>query len=560
LTFCNKSAIFVFMRFSFRRFFCPILLSLAFAAILTACVTTPGERQGEFVPDTLGQVEKLINEKPVEGLWRAYLQTEALEAPGIPSAEGDPKIALFDKAAEKVTALYTEAVKKGDTLAAQRYARSLTALKVPGTFSVPAPKAPSAVSAPGTPPRLAETIKGTVTVWLDLGIRVERGRGFADSSLGSGFFIDTRGYLITNYHVISPLVDPKYEGFSRLYIRLSDDPDTNIPAKVIGWDPILDLALLKTEVPPPYVFTLGSSVDLDPGDRIFAIGSPAGLERTLTAGIISAVGRNLFSVVSVMQIDAAVNPGNSGGPIIDDRGRVLGIVFAGALQYEGLNFAIPVEYLEAILPRLYAGGLRLQSWLGAYGRTNKELSEIAPDLPAGATGVEVQYAIPGGAASRVGLKPGDTILRLNGEAVADLEALKFALIGLGADQIVRISGVTAGNAPFDLPIYLAARPQNPGYDVYERDIIAHAFTPIFGMELIPVSNSSRRSYSITRVLKGSIADQSGFSPQDPVDVLKIQVSKEKDALLAQVYTKKRKNGYFDLAITIGAPLDSPNYF
>ena len=128
--------------------------------------------------------------------------------------------------------------------------------------------------------------------------------------------------------MIADLVDKKSESFSRLFIKLAGDSDTRIPAKVIGYDSEIDLALIKTEVEAPYVFSLGSSADLDAGDKIYAIGSPVGLERTLTSGIVSATDRKLFTLASVMQIDAAVNQGNSGGPCIDENGNVQGVVFA----------------------------------------------------------------------------------------------------------------------------------------------------------------------------------------------------------------------------------------
>ena len=170
---------------------------------------------------------------------------------------------------------------------------------------------------------------------VDRGIKGENALGYADRVIGSGFFIDDKGHFVTNYHVIESEVDTSYEGYSRVYVKLYKDSATRIPAKVIGYDKALDLALLKTEAIPPYVFSLGSSADLDVGDAIYAIGSPLGLENTITSGIVSAKDRYLFSIAQVMQIDAAVNSGNSGGPIIDKNGNVKAVVFAGIMEYEG---------------------------------------------------------------------------------------------------------------------------------------------------------------------------------------------------------------------------------
>ena len=188
-----------------------------------------------------------------------------------------------------------------------------------------------------TPKSISDCMEASVTIWVDRGIKVENGAGYADIIIGSGFFIDERGYLITNYHVIDSMVNPKYEGYSRLYIKLLDDPDTKIPAKVIGYDQLLDLALLKTEITPKYVMKLGSSQNLQIGDKVSAIGTPLGLEGTLTSGIISSVDRKLLSLGNVIQIDAAVNSGNSGGPLIDSSLNVQAVVFAGMLRFQGLN-------------------------------------------------------------------------------------------------------------------------------------------------------------------------------------------------------------------------------
>ncbi|MDR3311714.1 MAG: S1C family serine protease [Spirochaetaceae bacterium] len=550
------------------------------ALFCSACISI-GTRDAYAPPDwteadslqaEIARLEEMLPKEPVQTLWRAELlqKNAARHRTGSTDPVYADVDALFAKVAGKVAALQKEAIDKEKWADALRFRRSLAAvgavssedwpdereLEAKLLAGVPGKRPPAPSGAGNTviqSSSIAQTIAGTVTVWLDLGIKVEHGLGYAASGLGSGFFIDRRGYLITNYHVIHSEVDPKYEGFSRLYIKPAGDPDTKIPARVIGWDPLLDLALLKTEIVPPYVFTLGSSTELDPGERVFAIGSPVGLESTVTSGIVSAVNRKLLSVGGVMQIDAAVNQGNSGGPLIDSNGNVQAIVFAGALQYEGLNFAIPVEYLIDILPQLYQGGKRSQSWIAGYGRTIRNLQD-------GISGVEVQYVLPGGSASRAAVKEGDIITGVNGKAVGSMEDMQNALIRLPADSITAIAGVHPDGLPFSALVYLAPRPENPGLDVYERDVIARAFMPLFGMELQPLSTGSKKRFSVIRVLKGSIADESGFSTHDPVDVMKVRISKEKDVIYAELFTKKRKNGYFDMSIAIGAPLDSPYYF
>ena len=490
----------------------------------------------------------LLEKNSVQALWRAYLLAD------------DETISDCEKSVE---AEFNKAVQKYDWYNARRIQKSLVTLNSPLSSklskSLSELDSLSMKNVPGLNgeksnelKKVSSYISGTVTIWVDKGIRVERGMGFADRVIGSGFFISKDGYIVTNHHVISDLVDKKSEGFSRLYIKLAEDSDTRIPAKVIGYDPQIDLALLKTEVDAPYVFSLGSSSDLDVGDKIFAIGSPVGLERTLTSGIVSATDRKLFTLGSVMQIDAAVNSGNSGGPCIDEKGRVQAIVFAGILQYEGLNFAIPVEYLKTTLPALYAGGKVSHAWLGFYGHTKKELGKDA--------GLEVQYVFPGASASRSRIVPGDLIVEADGQKITTLEDMQGVLMRNTAKSVIKIK-YRRGEAEFhDAEIYLGARPEHPGYNIYKGDIIAKSFVPIFGMKLLPVSTSSSKKYSIEQIIKGSVADESGFSENDPVEIRNVKLNDDNSIIYAEIYAHYRKKGYLEGVVAIGAQLDSPYYF
>ena len=490
----------------------------------------------------------LLEKNKVQALWRAYLLKDS---------------ETISQCEEKILEEYNEAVEKEDWFNALRIAKSLETISSPALSKIS--KSPSELASlskknvPGlsgeksnAAKKVSSYINGTVTIWVDKGIKVERGMGFADRVIGSGFFISKDGYIVTNHHVISDLVDKKSESFSRLYIKLAEDSDTRIPAKVIGYDPEVDLALIKTEVYAPYVFTLGSSSDLDAGDKIYAIGSPVGLERTLTSGIVSATDRKLFTLGSVMQIDAAVNQGNSGGPCIDANGNVQAIVFAGMLQFEGLNFAIPVEYLKSLLPALYAGGKVLHPWLGCYGHTKKELGKDA--------GLEVQYVFPGASASRAKIVPGDLICEVDGQKVSTLEDMQNILMKSAAKSIIRVKYRRGEEQFLESDVYLGTRPENPGYNIYKGDIIAKSFLPIFGMQLVHVSTSNSRKYSIEQILKGSVADESGFSENDPVEIRNIKLLEDNSVIYAEIYAKNRKKGYLDGVMAIGSQLDSPYYF
>lgn len=399
--------------------------------------------------------------------------------------------------------------------------------------------------------RISDYIQGTVTVWVDLGIKVKRGMGYADRVIGSGFFIDPRGYIITNHHVIEEIVSPKNSGYGKVFIKMAQDSDQRIPARVIGYDSVHDLALLKTEAEVPYTFNLGSSSELHVGDKIYAIGSPLGLERTLTSGVVSATDRKLFSTGSVIQIDAAINSGNSGGPFIDEGGRVQGIVFAGILQYSGLNFAIPVEYLKQDLPILFHGGKRRFPWIGAYGKTAR--------AGYASYGLEVQYFMPGSPMARVGMRAGDVITSLDGKKVSTLEEMQDILRDHVPDTIIGCEYLRDGETKNCL-LYLSQRPENPGYAIYQGDSIQRSFVPLFGMEMTPSSSTNSRTFTITRVIPGSVADESGFSENDPVTIGRIQFDDEKTMMLVPLTTKNRRKGYLDMSVALQTYLDSPYYF
>ena len=399
--------------------------------------------------------------------------------------------------------------------------------------------------------KLSSLIPGTVTIWVDKGIKIEKGQGVPERVIGSGFFIDSQGYIVTNYHVISSEVDPTYEGFSRLFIKMSDDKDLRIPAKVIGWDSILDLALIKADVKVPVFFNLGSSADLDVGDRIYAIGTPGGLEKTLTSGVVSAVNRRIFSVGNTMQIDAPINHGNSGGPIIDSFGNVQAVVFAGIENYEGLNFAIPVELLKLILPNLYQGGEVTHPWIGAWGKSSKEIDDSGKKVE----GASSLYIMPGSPASVAGIPEGAVITECNGYPVKNLEQLQTILMTLKTDSLVKIIADKK-----EYLVYLEKRPQYPVKELIKNDIKSRIFYPVFGMKTENLNSGYYPRFFITKILTGSNADESGLSAQDPF-ILKDFVQDDKlSALLITIQIKRRKSGYMEVVLSLGASLDSPNFF
>ena len=401
------------------------------------------------------------------------------------------------------------------------------------------------------PSSIADCINATVTVWVDQGYKVENGSGYADIVIGSGFFIDRRGYVITNHHVIEEVVNPKRKTNCKVYIKLPSDMEKKIPAKVVGYDALLDLALLKVEYEPDFVLALGSSSDLEVGDKISAIGTPIGLEGTLTSGIISSTSRTLLTIGKVFQIDAAVNSGNSGGPLIDENKTVQAIVFAGMLQFQGLNFAIPVEYLKQVLPLLYRGDELKHCWLGSYGHTKRTRNN--------SEGLEIQYVMPGSSASYTGLTIDDVMIEADGQKISTLEEFQILCMKYEPGTIISGKIIHDGQEQNSL-LYLDKRPDAPLKEVFESDFVDDSFIPIFGIKMVRSSTLNKKSYRIEYVLEGSIADQNSFSENDNLELQDVAFDDKNEIFYALIQIERRKKGLLKIQIGLGASYDSPNYF
>lgn len=538
---------------------CALLTALVFSFFVCACNATklpevPEENfdytQKDIHDAEVKRIYELLQKNPVEALWRASILGDKDICD---ECAGYVKDALASHVEQKdyveAWTFYNSLVTAGyESLAAnvkdKSSMRSFYFNGVPGLSGAAQPRLE----------KISDYIQGTVTVWVDLGIKVQNGMGYAARVIGSGFFIDSRGYIVTNHHVIEEIVNPKNSNYGKVFIKMAENSDQRIPARVVGYDSVHDLALLKTEAKTPYVFNLGSQSQLNVGSVIYAIGSPLGLERTLTSGVVSASDRKLFTTGSVVQIDAAVNSGNSGGPCIDKNGVVQGVVFAGIASYQGLNFAIPIEYLKQDLPILYRGGERKFPWIGAYGHTAK----------AGRVnyGLEVQYIKPGSAMARAGMKAGDVVVSLDGKKVSSLESAQDILRDHVPGSIISCSYLKDGSyeAKKECLLYLSERPKNPGYAIYQGDMAQHSFVAIFGMELTPSSTENSRTYVVKQVIPGSAADENGFSENDPLTIGRIQFNDDKSAIMVAFSTKNRRNGYLDINVAMQAMLDSPYYF
>ncbi len=270
---------------------------------------------------------------------------------------------------------------------------------------------------------------------------------------GSGVIVAPDGYILTNSHVV--------EGAERIEVRLQDE--RQLRAQVVGHDPHSDLAVLRVSESGLPAAVLGDSAALRVGQLVVAIGNPLGFQATASAGVISALGRTLRSqtgrlIENIIQTDAALNPGNSGGPLVDFRGHVIGVNTAVIAGAQGICFAIPVNTAVWVASQLMREGRVRRAYLGVSGRTadvDRRLQvQHHMSMASGAQVTEVQ---PDTAAARAGLRPGDVIVRAGDMAIASADDLQRALgrHAVGESLLLEIlrggERLTVETVPTELP-------------------------------------------------------------------------------------------------------------
>ncbi len=232
----------------------------------------------------------------------------------------------------------------------------------------------------------------------------------ADRGVGSGFIIESNGLILTNAHVV--------EGATTIYVTLTDKRE--FKAKLLGLDKRTDVAVVKIDARDLPKLPLGDSSKVRVGEWVLAIGSPFGLENTVTAGIVSAKSRDTGDYLPFIQTDVAVNPGNSGGPLLNTAGQVIGInsqIFSRSGGYMGISFAIPIDEAMRVADQLRTNGKMTRGRIGvALGEMTKEVAEsLGLGKPRGAY---VRNVEPGGPAALGGIESGDVILAFNGREIA----------------------------------------------------------------------------------------------------------------------------------------------
>ena len=315
-------------------------------------------------------------------------------------------------------------------------------------------------------------------------------REFQSQSLGSGFIISADGFVLTNAHVV--------EAAEEITVKLTDKRE--LKAKVIGSDRRTDIALLKIDANGLPFVRFGNPERLRVGEWVVAIGSPFGFENTVTAGIVSAKGRSLpqENFVPFIQTDVAVNPGNSGGPLFNLRGEVVGInsaIYSRTGGFMGLSFAIPIDVANDIAQQLKNTGRVIRGRIGVVIQpVSKELADgFGLQKPVGAL---VNSVEKGGPAEKAGVEPGDVILRFDGKPVTSSEDLPRVVGATKPGSRVSMQ-IWRNKAARDVQVTVAELPDDRAAAQQKRGAKPPAATPgVLGMSLSDLTEAQRKELKV----------------------------------------------------------------
>lgn len=380
-------------------------------------------------------------------------------------------------------------------------------------------------------------------------------REFKQRSLGSGFIIDSEGYIVTNNHVV--------ENADQIKVKLANEKEFD--AKIIGRDPKTDLALIKIAAPTDLVpLKMGDSDALKVGTWVVAIGSPFGLEQTVTAGIVSAKGRIIGSgpYDDFIQTDASINPGNSGGPLLNMKGEVVGINTAIIASGQGIGFAIPINLANGIIAQLKSSGEVTRGWLGV------GIQDLTPELAEyykikNKKGVLVTHVFEGDPADKGGIKVKDVIIAVDGKPVATARDLSRRIADTAVNKRTAITLFRNGK---EKTVYIKtakrleddSRPKEEIETSDELGLKASELTPEMARQLGYEENE--KGVIITSVKSGSKGNNAGIRQGDlvkeinhkPVSTLseyQKQMGKIKKGETINLLLKRIKVGFIVIKIT-----------
>lgn len=388
---------------------------------------------------------------------------------------------------------------------------------------------------------LARAVSSVVTVYVDRGFKIQSGYSVPDRVLGTAFQI-SNGLYLTNYHVVQSEVDPSYKGYSRISIRPSENPQIKVPAKVIGWDEEMDLALIRSEEVAPGTIFLPATTKFQAGDRVFAVGSPVGLENSVTAGVVSSLSRKIISYGEAAQIDVPVNEGNSGSPLFSAGGVLVGMVFAGLPSFQNINFALPVQWLVASLPALFEGKAATHPRLGLMlgkgsGQNPLVLADFDPSLAA--------------------FQAGDVLTAINGKLSKDIASIQLQLTSIPKGALCYIEAQRDFQSIGRLRRLGADSGASliPAWDSIPKNIILEG---LLGARLTQLGSSKKVEglYTVQWVCPAEAADEIGLGEGDVVQITKFLLNRKDKRFLLEFSTKSRQSGYLERTIRLEFPAES----
>ncbi len=349
------------------------------------------------------------------------------------------------------------------------------------------------------------------------------------SSSGSGVLVSPDGYIITNYHVV--------DGSGELEVTLNDR--RKFPAKLVGFDPSTDLALIKIEAQNLPALILGNSDSLQIGEWVLAVGNPFDLSSTVTAGIVSAKARNInileeaTSIESFIQTDAAVNPGNSGGALVNSNGELIGItsaIITYSGQYEGYSFAIPINLVQKIIKDIKEFGVVQRGFLGinieeVNDQTAKELGLAAPE------GVYIKAVTKGGASDEAGLSPNDVIVGINDAMVKTMPEFQELLGRYRPGNSLKLTFLRDGQRK-ETNVTLRNRSNSTGSVTSKSDRVLRRL----GIELLNLNKAQLNRYGngvmVNSILRGSIISTTNMESNFIITKINGQEVKDVEASIA----------------------------
>jgi len=272
------------------------------------------------------------------------------------------------------------------------------------------------------------------------------------SNLGSGVIVSSNGYILTNHHVV--------EAADEIQVALADG--RTLPARVVGADPETDLAVLKIDATGLPAITFAQAESLNVGDWVLAVGNPFGVGQTVTAGIVSALGRTHLGIntfENFIQTDAAINPGNSGGALVDAAGNLVGVnsaIYSRTGGSQGIGFAIPVSIARLVMEQIIKNGSVTRGWVGI------EVQDLTPELAdsfglKNAEGALIAGVLKGGPAEVGGVRPGDILLSVNSKTVVDSSSLLNLIADLNPGASAQLK-VSRKQKQLELKIQVERRP------------------------------------------------------------------------------------------------------